>query len=202
MIAKRHFYRALLGLAFLCWIAGCAPTHIVMNVESRAAPDFNVPPGGGFSFLPPEGEKPLMEKLLPLIRGEMEKKGLVSDNARPHILVLVKAGTRTEQRQEPVVSRPVSSLQPSRVGASLETHYVIEGGGFYTVQIRWIRMDVFDAAGRKPGEPGHELWQGEVESEGEEDASVVAKCLVAGLLSDYPAGRGKSRKILKLSECR
>ena len=202
MIAKRHFYRALLGLAFLCWVAGCAPTHIVMDVESRAAADFNIPVRTSFSFLPPEGEKPLTEKLMPLIRGEMEKKGLVYDNARPRILVLVKAGTRTEQRQEPVVSRPVSSLQPSRVGATLETHYVVEGGGFYAVQIRCIRMDVFDSAGRKPGEPGHELWQGKVESEGEEDASIVAKCLISGLLVDYPAGRGKSRKILKLNECR
>lgn len=202
MIAKRHLCRALLGLVFLCWVAGCAPTHIMMDVESRAAPDFKPSADGRFSFLPPEGEKPLMEKLLPLIRGEMEKKGLVYDSARPHILVLVKAGTRAEQRREPIVSRPVSSLQPSREGATLETHYVIEGGKFYTVQIHWIRMDVFDASGRKPGEPGDELWHGKVESEGEKDASVVAKCLVSGLLVDYPAGRGKSRKILKLNDCR
>lgn len=200
MFAKRPFLRrALLGLVCLCWISGCAPTHIVMDVESRAAPNFHTPARERFFFLPPEGEKPLTEKLLPLIRRELGKKDLVYDNATPHVLVLIKAGTRAEQRREPVMSRPVSSLQPSTVGALLETRYVIEGGGFYKVHVRWIRMDVFDAAGQKPGD---ELWQGEVRSEGEEDLSSVVKCLISGLLQDYPAGRGKSHITLKLNECR
>jgi hypothetical protein len=142
---------------------------------------------------------PLTENLLPIIRGELEKKGLVHDRAKPHVLVLIKAGTRAEQRQEPVVSRPVPSLQPTPKGATMEMHYVIEGGGFYTVHIRWISMDVFDSAGRKPGD---ELWQGKVASEGEEDLDSVAKCLISGLLADYPAGPGKTRKILKLNECK
>lgn len=200
MIAKRPFLRfALLGLACLCWMTGCAPTHIMMDVESRAAPNFHSPARERFSFLPPEGEKPLTENLLPLIRGEMEKKGFVHDDGNPSILVSVKAGTTTEKRREPVVSRPVPVLLPSREGGTPETHYVIEGGGYYTVHVRKIRMDVFDAAGQKPGD---ELWQGEVMSEGEEDLSSVAKCLVSGLLADYPAGPGKTRIILKLNECR
>jgi len=200
MTAKGRFlFRTLLGIACLCWISGCAPTHIVMDVESRAAPDFPAPACKRFSFLSPEGEKPLMEKLLPLIRGELEKKGLVYDNARPHLLFLVNAGTSEQKRREPVVSRPVPSLQPTPEGATLDMHYVVEGGGSYTVHIRWIIMDVFDAAGHKPGD---ELWRGEVASEGEEDLSSVAKCLVSGLLADYPAGPGKTRKILKLNECR
>ncbi|HOG13063.1 MAG: DUF4136 domain-containing protein [Smithellaceae bacterium] len=200
MIAKRSFlFRALLGITCLCWMEGCAPTHIVMDVESRAAPSFPAPACKKFSFLSPEGEMPLTENLLPIIRGELEKKGLVHDRAKPHVLVLIKAGTRAEQRQEPVVSRPVPSLQPTPKGATMEMHYVIEGGGFYTVHIRWISMDVFDSAGRKPGD---ELWQGKVASEGEEDLDSVAKCLISGLLADYPAGPGKTRKILKLNECK
>ena len=70
---------------------------------------------------------------------------------------------------------------------------------YYTVQIRHIRMDVFGAAGQKPG---NKLWQGEVSSEGDEDIGEIAGCLVSGLLRDYPAGRGKSRMTLKLNECR
>ena len=200
MIAKRPlFFRALLGIACLFWLSGCAPTHIMLDVESRAAPYFPAAAGEKRFVLSAEGEKPLMEKLLPLIRGEMEKKGYVYDGASPNILVLVKGGTRTEERREPVVSRPVPSLQPTPQGATPETRYVIEGGGVYKVHVRWIRMDVFDAAGPQPGD---ELWRGEVMSEGEEDLGGVAKCLVSGLLSDYPAGRGKTRKILKRSECR
>lgn len=200
MIAKRPFLRcALLGLACLCWMTGCAPTHIVMDVESRAAPNFKPSAGERFSFLSPEGEMPLTEKLLPLIRGEMGKKGFVHDDRNPSILVAVKARTTTEKRREPVVSRPVPVLMPSREGGTPETHYVIEGGGYYTVHVLKIRMDVFDAAGQKPGD---ELWQGEVASEGEEDLSSVAKCLISGLIADYPAGPGKTRKILKLNECR
>ncbi len=200
MTAKGRFlFRTLLGIACLCWISGCAPTHIVMDVESRAAPDFPAPACKRFSFLSPEGEKPLMENLLPLIRGELEKKGLVYDNAKPHILALVKAGTSEQKRQKPVVSRPVPSLQPTPEGATLDMHYVIEGGGFYTVHIRRIRMDIFDAAGYKPG---NEFWQGEVSSEGDENISEIAGCLISGLLRDYPAGRGKSRMTLRLSECR
>lgn len=200
MIAKRPFLCfALLGLACLGWMAGCAPTHIAMQVESHAAPNFNASAHKRFSFLPPEGEKPLTQKLLVLIRSEMEKKGFVHDDRNPRILVAVKAGTTTEKRREPVVSRPVPVLIPSREGGTPETHYVIEGGGYYTVQIRHIRMDVFDASGQKPGD---ELWQGEVSSEGDEDISEIAGCLVSGLLRDYPAGRDKSRMTLRLSECK
>lgn len=200
MAAKRTFlFRALLGMTCLCWMTGCAPTHIAMQVESHAAPNFNASAQKRFSFLPPEGEKSLTQKLPVLIRSEMEKKGFVHDDRNPNILVAVKAGTTTEKRRDPVVSRPVPVLMPSREGGTPETHYVIEGGGYYTVQIRQIRMDVFDAAGQKPG---NELWQGEVSSEGDDDIGEVAGCLVSGLLRDYPAGRGKSRMTLRLSECR
>jgi hypothetical protein len=200
MVAKRTFlFRALLGMACLCWMAGCAPTHIAIQVESHAAPNFNASVHKRFSFLPPEGEKPLTQKLLVLIRGELEKKGFVHDDRNPSILVSVKAGTTTEKRREPVVSRSVPVLIPSREGGTPETHYVIEGGGSYTVHIRQIRMDVFDAAGQKPG---NELWQGEVSSEGDKDIGEVAGCLVSALLQDYPAGRHKSRMTLRLSECR
>lgn len=200
MTAKRTFlFRALMGMACLCCMAGCAPTHIAVQVESHAAPNFDASAHKRFSFLPPEGEKPLTQKLLVLIRGEMEKKGFVHDDRNPNILVAVKAGTNTEKRREPVVSRPVPVLMPSREGGTPEMHYVIEGGRFYTVQICHIRMDVFDTAGQRPG---NELWQGEVLSEGDEDIGEVTGCLVSALLRDYPAGRGKSGVILRLGECR
>lgn len=200
MIAKRPFLSwALLSLACLCWMAGCAPTHIALQIESSAQPDFSADTYRIFSFLPPEGEKLLTEKLLVLIRGELEKKGFVHDDGNPRILIAMKAGTTVQKRQEPVVSRPVPVLQPSREGGTPEIHYRIEGGGYYTVHIRQIRMVVREAAGKKPDDP---LWQGEVTSEGNEDISEVAGCLVSGLLRDYPAGRGKSHMTLKLSECR
>ncbi|NLA40051.1 MAG: DUF4136 domain-containing protein [Smithella sp.] len=70
-----------------------------MQVESHAAPNFNASGHKRFSFLSPESEKPLTQKLLALIRSEMEKKGFVHDDRNPNILVAVKAGITTEKKR-------------------------------------------------------------------------------------------------------
>ena len=153
-----------------------------------------------------------MEKeLLSFIKIEMQKKGYIYDYDGAQFLIAVQAGASSREVQEGVHSRPVQVYQPPPVGSkdnkygTWETHYVTQGGGSYTVNTRWMKIDFIDVLNKKPGDKIDKityLWQGEVNSEGPSELSEVAKCLISGLLRDYPAKLTGSKIDLKIDECK
>ena len=148
-----------------------------------------------------------MEKeLFSFIRIEMERKGYVYDYERAQFLIAVQAGASSQQKQDGVSSRPVHVYQPPPVGkggyGTWETQHVTEGGGSYTVNNRWMKIDFIDVIKKKPGDNLTYLWQGEVNSQGRSELSEVVKCLISGLLRDYPTKLTGSKITLKFNECK
>jgi hypothetical protein len=207
---KQHLLLKLLCCAYFALLIGCGPSRIVMAVDSYGNPDLNIAEYKRFSFLPLNSEKPLMEKqLFSFIKIEMEKKGYIYDDKMPQFLIAVQLGVSSQEKQAGVHSRPVQVYQPPPVGKGVygtwQTQHVTEGGGSYTVNNRWMKFDFIDVIKKKPGDKIDKityLWQGEVNSQGSSELSEVVKCLISGLLRDYPAKLTSSKITLKLDECK
>jgi Domain of unknown function (DUF4136) len=188
-------------------LIGCGPSRIQMKVVSYNNPDLNISEYKRFSFLPLNSEKPLMEKeLFSFIKIEMQKKGYIYDYDGAQFLIAVQAGASSREVQEGVHSRPVQVYQPPPVGSkdnkygTWQTQHVTEGGGSRTVNTRWMKIDFIDVI-NKNREISY-LWQGEVNSQGRSELSEVVKCLISGLLRDYPAKLTNSKITLKIDECK
>ena len=148
-----------------------------------------------------------MEKeLFSYIKIEMEKKGYIYNDKMPQFLIAVQAGKGSREIQAGVSSRPVQVYQPPPIGkggtGTWQTQYVTEGGGSYTVNTRWMKIDCIEIINKKPGDKITYLWQGEANSAGSSELSVVVKCLISGLLRDYPAKLTGSKITLKFDECK
>ena len=79
------------------------------------------------------------------------------------------------------------------------------GGGSDTVHTRWMKIDFIDALNKKPDDKIDKityLWQGEAISEGSSVLSVVVKCLISGLLRDYPAKLTGTTVTLNFNDCK
>jgi len=207
---KRNSLLMLLCCAYFGLLIGCGPARIQMKVDSYNNPDLNISEYKRFSFLSVNTDKPLMEKeLFSYIKIEMEKKGYIYDDKIPQFLIAVQAGKGSREIQAGVSSRPVQVYQPPPVGkggtGTWQTQFVTEGGGSYTVNTRWMKIDFIDALNKKPSEKIDKityLWQGEANSAGSSELSVVVKCLISGLLRDYPAKLTGSKITLKFDDCK
>lgn len=204
---KRNLLLLMLCCAYIGLLIGCGPSRIQMKVDSYNNPDLNISEYKRFSFLPVNSDKPLMEKeLFSYIKIEMEKKGYIYDHAGAQFLIAVQAGKSSREVQEGVSSRPVQVYQSPSPGqggvGTWQTQHVTEGGGSYTVNTRWIKIDFVDAINKKPGDKITYIWQGEANSRGSSELSVVVKCLISGLLRDYPAKLTGSKITLKFDECK
>lgn len=204
---KRHLLLKLLFCAYFCLLIGCA-SRVQMNVESYSNPDLNIAEYKRFSFLPTDSEKPLAEKeLFSFIKVEMEKKGYIYDDYNPQFLIAARRGVSSDEKQEGVSSRPVQVYQPPPVGSkdnkygTWQTQYVTEGGGTRTVNTRWIKMDFIDLINSKPDDKIIYLWQGEVNSQGSKRINEVTKCLINGLLLDYPVKLNRAKRTIRYDEC-
>lgn len=190
------------------FLAGCVK-FVKMNVDSYSNPELNIAEYKRFSFLPVNKDKPLFEKqLFSIIKDEMEKKGYFYDEKRPQFLVAVQHGVNIFQEQKPVRSRPVQVYQPPPIGSkpgtygSYQTQYVTEGGGSRRVNIRWMKIDFIDKVKKKRNDEILYLWQGEVNSEGSGELSEVAKCLIYGLLLDYPTKSDRMQRTFRYEDCK
>jgi hypothetical protein len=151
-----------------------------------------------------------MEKeLFSFIKIEMEKNGYIYDYKEPQFLIAVRLGESSREVQEGVSSRPVQVYQPPAPGkggvGTWQTQYVTQGGDSDTVNTRWMKIDFIDVLNKKPGDKIDKityLWQGEAISEGSSALSVVVKCLISGLLRDYPAKLTGSKITLKFDKCK
>jgi hypothetical protein len=204
---KQSLLFAMIFCTCLCFLMGCA-ARVQMNVDSFINQDLNVAAYSRFSFLPVNSDKPLMEKeLFTFIRSEMEKKGYIYDDKYPQFLVAVQLGAQSQEKQAAVRSHPIQVYQPPPIGSvgqygSYQTQYVTKGGGSYTVNASWLKIDFIDVINKKPDDKISYLWQGEVNSQGRYGLNEVAKCLISGLLLDYPAKLNKSTRILYFNECK
>jgi hypothetical protein len=204
---KRNLLLLMTCCAYFGLLIGCGPSRIEMKVDSYNNQDLNISDYKRFSFLPVNSEKPLMEKeLFSYIKIEMIKKGYIYDEKMPQFLIAVRLGASSQDVQEGVSSRPVQVYQPPAPGkggvGTWQTQYVTQGGGSDTVYTRWMKIDSIDALNKKPGDKITYLWQGEATSEGSSVLSVVVKCLISGLLRDYPAKLTGSKITLKFDECK
>ncbi len=205
-VMKKQSLFVMLCCSCLCFLIGCG-ARIQMKVDSYLNQDLNISEYKSFSFLPTNNEKPLMEKqLFAFIRSEMEKKGYIYNDKEPQFLIAVQSGIQSQEKQHRVRSRPIQVYQPPPVGSigkygTWQTQYVTEGGGTYTDSTRWMKIDFIDVINKKPGDKLTYLWQGEVTSKGSLELNQVAKCLISGLLSDYPVKLPKSTRTIKLNEC-
>jgi hypothetical protein len=206
---KKQSLFAILCCICLCFLMGCGTARIGMNVESFINQDLNVADYNRFSFLPINTEKPLMEKqLFTFVRSEMEKKGYIYDDKEPQFLITVQMGVTSQEKQAGVHSRPIQVYQPPPVGSkdnkygTWQTQHVTGGGGSYTVNTRWMKIDFIDVRNKKPDDKITYLWQGEVNNRGGSELSEVAKCLISGLLLDYPVKLQKSTRTIKFAECK
>jgi len=206
---KRNLLLLMLCCAYFGLLIGCGPSRIQMKLDTYSNPDLNISEYKRFSFLPANNDKPLMEKeLFSYIKIEMEKKGYIYDDKMPQFIIVVQAGKSSHEKQKRVRSREVSDYQPPPIGSkdnkygTWETHYVTEGGGSYTVNTRWMKIDFIDVINKKPDNKITYLWQGEVNSDGRSELSEVVKCLISGLLRDYPAKLTSSKITLKFDECK
>jgi len=206
---KRKLLLMLLCCAYFGLLIACG-SRIQMKVDSYNNPDLNISEYKRFSFLPVNSEKPLMEKeLFSFIKIEMEKNGYIYDYKEPQFLIAVRLGESSREVQEGVSSRPVQVYQPPAPGkggvGTWQTQYVTQGGDSDTVNTRWMKIDFIDVLNKKPGDKIDKityLWQGEAISEGSSALSVVVKCLISGLLRDYPAKLTGSKITLKFDECK
>ncbi|MDQ5985566.1 MAG: hypothetical protein CSYNP_01278 [Syntrophus sp. SKADARSKE-3] len=179
-----------------------------MNVDSYINHDLNIPEYKRFSFMATDTINPLAEKeLFSIIKDEMQKKGYSYDNNNPQFQIVARRGVKTEERQEDVRSRPAQVYQPPPIGSkdnrygTWQTQYVTEGGGTYTVNIKWIRIEFIDLiSSQKDGKTNY-LWQGEVHSQGKRTLNETTKCLTNGLLLDYPTKLNRTKRILNYDEC-
>jgi len=206
---KRNLLLLMMCCAYFGLLIGCGPTRIGMKVDSYNNTDLNISDYKRFSFLPVNTDKPLMEKeLFSYIKTEMIKKGYIYDDKMPQFLIAVQLGASAYEKQKRVHSRPVQVYQspsPGKGGTGTwQTQHVTQGGGSDTIHTTWMKIDFIDVLNKKPGEKIDKityLWQGEAISEGCV-LSVVVKCLISGLLSDYPAKLTGSIITLDFDECK
>lgn len=199
-------YLILQAVVFYCCLgllAGCGPSHIQIIVESRINQELNCEQYQKFSFLSSGAAMPLAEKeLQSFIKTAMENKGYIEDNQQAHFLIFTQAGTDSQKKREVAGSRPVLVYQPSISGGTLQTQYVIEGGGDYIVYTNWLKIDFIDRVVKKQGDKTVYLWQAKAWTQGESEFREVAKCLISALLDDFPAGQPNPKIIFKLETCR
>ena len=207
---KRHLFLKLLFCAYLILLIGCGPSRIIMNVKSYDNPDLNIAEYKRFSFLPINKEKPLMEKhLFSIIQSVMKDKGYVYDDKNPQFLISIYVGINSREVQGKVSSRPIQVYQPPPIGSkpgtygSYQTQYVTEGGGTHVINTRFMKIDFIDFINKQPTDKINYVWQGEVTCGDSNRKGVdIDKCLIIGLLQDYPVKQDSSMKKVEINKCK
>lgn len=181
------------GIVILVFLTGCA-VPATMRVRSFPNPKAALLEYNRFDLKPGDSERPLEEAhILEMVKEVLTAQGFVEDIERPQFYVQVIFGQEEKEKIEGIrtyqVERPVRRIRRSdgswRYVYGGDRTYV-EGGGTIRYNSRHLRIIFFDA--KSPDEKP--IWEGEVVSNGRSDLFTVTRCLLEGLLTEFPHRTG------------
>ena len=206
---KQTLLFAMLCFVCLYFFIGCG-ARVQMKVDSYSNTDLNIEEYKKFSFLPINKDKPLMEKhLFSIIQSVMEDKGYIYDDKNPQFLISIRVDINSREIQKDVSSRPVQVYQPPPIGSKLgtygtyQTQYVTQGGGTRIINTRIMSIDFINFLNRQPTDKINYIWQGELTcNRSSIKGADIDKCLIIGLLQDYPLKQIGSIKRVEINKCK
>lgn len=174
-------------------LTGCA-VPATMRIRTFPNPDAALLEYDRFALKSTDKERPLEEvHVLEMVKEVLTTHGFVQDTEKPQFYVQVVFRQNEREKIESIrtykVDRPVRRVR--RADGTWRYIYggdrtYVEGGGTVRYNARYLRLKFYDAkiADEKP------IWEGEVISNGRSDLFVVTRCLLEGLLTEFPHRTG------------
>lgn len=181
------------GVLLLVFLMGCA-VPATMRIRSFPNPEAALLEYNRFSLRPVDKERPLEEAhILEMVKEVLTAQGFPEDIENPQFYVQVVFRQKEREKIEGIrtykVERPVRRIR--RADGTWRYIYggdrtYVEGGGTIRYNARYLRLKFYDA--QMPEEKP--IWEGEAISNGHSDLFVVTRCLLEGLLTEFPHRTG------------
>ncbi len=181
------------GVFLLAFLTGCT-VPATMRIRAFPDPESALLEYNRFALKPGSSERPLEEThILRMLKEVLTDQGFTEDTQNPqfHIQIIFeqKEKEKIESIRTYTTERPIRRIRRSdgtyRYIYRGERTYV-EGGGTIRYNARSIRLKFYDA--KTPEEKP--IWEGEVVSNGRSDLFTVTRCLLEGLLVEFPHRTG------------